>query len=639
MLGSGASQTMPKLIEPIQRVIEAKPHRPVYRMHRYFARRPYSVFAELVRHYSDPLDVIFDPFCGGGVTLVEGVLQGRRVIGFDTNPLATFVSRTELTIVNLEGLKKAQAQTIAAFRPVCEKLFATICRKCGATTAASWFEYSAVAKCQKCGATFTISTAKKQGIGKWECPSCGKTTHFSSQARTSFTIIDVYYHCDNCGFDEIKPPSSNDLAATDDMERQLEDAEAKGLWIPKEQIPHCNMERESALFKKGIFQFRQFFTPRHLIALGRLRETILEQYSPFEEWLLLAFSSALRYTNRMVTRNPSWRKNRPLEWVKPGYWLPPIHLEANVLQEFARRCEAIIRGKQDYQSRLAGNFPIYCDSAEDVLAKTVSSFHVSTRSSTSLPLPDWSIDVIITDPPYGSYVHYADLGNFWSVWLPETEGMGRLIDTSEEAVMARKSFPGAKGAREYQDILERCFLECARVLKPGGHMVMTFNNREPRAWAALLVATTKAGFELLANGLIYQKGIASYRHTAQSRRQGSIVGDFILTFRKFSSIRSEALDLVEQGRQSTETALVDNVALILRENGPQRPDELIARLYTKFQPILLRKVSAAVATSDAAAEKLIAELDQIKLLDSESRQLLERHFKYEDGKWGLRHDG
>ncbi len=59
-------------------------------MHRYFARRPWSVFRELIAHYSNPGSIILDPFCGGGVTVVEGLRLGRKVIGVDINPLATF---------------------------------------------------------------------------------------------------------------------------------------------------------------------------------------------------------------------------------------------------------------------------------------------------------------------------------------------------------------------------------------------------------------------------------------------------------------------------------------------------------------------------------------------------------------------
>ena len=52
-------------LKPIDHAVVAKPHTPVYKMHRCFARRPWSVFRELIQHYSNPGSVILDPFCGG----------------------------------------------------------------------------------------------------------------------------------------------------------------------------------------------------------------------------------------------------------------------------------------------------------------------------------------------------------------------------------------------------------------------------------------------------------------------------------------------------------------------------------------------------------------------------------------------
>ena len=60
----------PKDVEPIKSGVKAEPHTPVYKMHRYFARRPHNVFRHLIEHYTDEGDVILDPFCGGGVTVV-----------------------------------------------------------------------------------------------------------------------------------------------------------------------------------------------------------------------------------------------------------------------------------------------------------------------------------------------------------------------------------------------------------------------------------------------------------------------------------------------------------------------------------------------------------------------------------------
>ena len=93
-------------VEPIDYGVIAKPHTPVYKMHRFFARRPYSVFNELIRHYSNPGSIVLDPMCGGGVTIIEGLRLRRKVIGVDLNPMATFITKMEAIGVDLDKLKQ-----------------------------------------------------------------------------------------------------------------------------------------------------------------------------------------------------------------------------------------------------------------------------------------------------------------------------------------------------------------------------------------------------------------------------------------------------------------------------------------------------------------------------------------------------
>lgn len=90
-----------KVKVPFLKTIEAKQHSPVYLMHRYFARRPHNVFSELIKHYTEEGNIILDPFCGGGVTVVEGLMLKRKVIGIDINPLATFITEMEIEPLDL----------------------------------------------------------------------------------------------------------------------------------------------------------------------------------------------------------------------------------------------------------------------------------------------------------------------------------------------------------------------------------------------------------------------------------------------------------------------------------------------------------------------------------------------------------
>ncbi len=67
----------PKDVEPIKSGVKAEPHTAVYKMHRYFARRPYNVFRHLIEHYTNEGDIILDPFCGGGEGIYVGIVSAR----------------------------------------------------------------------------------------------------------------------------------------------------------------------------------------------------------------------------------------------------------------------------------------------------------------------------------------------------------------------------------------------------------------------------------------------------------------------------------------------------------------------------------------------------------------------------------
>ena len=73
--------------------VVAEGHTPPYKIHKYFARRPWNVFEQLVQNFSKENEIVLDPFCGGGVTVYESIRKGRKVIGCDLNPLSIFVVR------------------------------------------------------------------------------------------------------------------------------------------------------------------------------------------------------------------------------------------------------------------------------------------------------------------------------------------------------------------------------------------------------------------------------------------------------------------------------------------------------------------------------------------------------------------
>ena len=115
------------------------------------------------------------------------------------------------------------------------------------------------------------------------------------------------------------------------------------------------------------------------------------------------------------------------------------------------------------------------------------------------------------DPPYGANVMYAELSDFFYVWLKRTAGRvfpelfrRNLTDKENEAVANAAKFQGTKGAaalaeRDYQERMASIFAECRRVLKPGGIMTVMFTHKETSAWDALTKGLMEAGFVITAS--------------------------------------------------------------------------------------------------------------------------------------------
>ena len=130
---------------------------------------------------------------------------------------------------------------------------------------------------------------------------------------------------------------------------------------------------------------------------------------------------------------------------------------------------------------------------------------------------DASVDAVVMDPPYYDNVMYAELADFFYVWLKRTAGLlypeqfsSYLTDKDREAVANPAKFKdfssvrgsgGAKkrASRDYQERMQAIFAECRRVLKPDGVLTLMFTHKATGAWDALAKGLVDAGFEITAS--------------------------------------------------------------------------------------------------------------------------------------------
>jgi adenine-specific DNA methylase len=137
---------------------------------------------------------------------------------------------------------------------------------------------------------------------------------------------------------------------------------------------------------------------------------------------------------------------------------------------------------------------------------------ITCRSADHLSLQSASVDCIVMDPPYYQNVMYAELSDFFYVWLKRTAGLLypdlfqlHLTDKDREAVANLARFTGQKGGAknlakvDYQNRMAAIFKEQRRVLKPNGVMTVMFTHKEADAWDALAKGLIEAGFIITAS--------------------------------------------------------------------------------------------------------------------------------------------
>ena len=79
---------------------------PPHSFYKYPARFSPIFAREAIRAFTKPGDTVLDPFCGGGTSLVEAVLLGRRAAGFDMSSLAVFLARTKITPLSIQDKRR-----------------------------------------------------------------------------------------------------------------------------------------------------------------------------------------------------------------------------------------------------------------------------------------------------------------------------------------------------------------------------------------------------------------------------------------------------------------------------------------------------------------------------------------------------
>jgi hypothetical protein len=156
---------------------------------------------------------------------------------------------------------------------------------------------------------------------------------------------------------------------------------------------------------------------------------------------------------------------------------------------------------------------------------------VSTGDCSSLPIPSHSVDYIFTDPPFGENIYYADLNFLVESWHKV------VTDASPEAIIDRVR---AKALPDYHRLMQGCFEEYFRVLKPGRWMTVVFHNSRNSVWNAIQEAIVFAGF-VVADVRTLDKQQGSFQQvTSTAVKQDLVISAYKPTQRFEEQFKLEA---------------------------------------------------------------------------------------------------
>lgn len=295
--------------------------------------------------------------------------------------------------------------------------------------------------------------------------------------------------------------------------------------VPNEEFPENTNDDRPRQY--GMPLWRDMFSPRQLLAHGTAVEIFRELLAVDESrnalndvrrasyiYLSFALSKFLNWNARLSSWNVKAgtmrsvfdRHDFAFKW---SYAEMAIAIEGQGFAWVAEQVSSCVEDLVSLANSTEHPGTLFEKKRDDEHTRPVQ---ITCGPGASLDhIADGSVDVVVMDPPYGANVMYAELSDFFYVWLKRTAGRvapelftRRLTDKQSEAVANKAHFKGQKGAaalanRDYQEKMAAIFAECRRVLKPNGIMTVMFTHKDTSAWDALTKGLIEAGFIITAS--------------------------------------------------------------------------------------------------------------------------------------------
>ena len=503
-VATGPVEALPTRLPSMLRVSRSDP---VYMAHAYLTKVPIAAITPFIEAFTQPGEVVLDPFAGSGMAGVAALVTGRRAVLYDVAVLGQHIGSNYVNLVDARHLRERGDRVMRRARERIGDVYAVACEACGRAAQLAKTVWSVVIECDTCQESVNYYQSLQDAQWRRDrmaCPQCASAVSSRGRRLLEEPVLDSV-SCE-CSRTLREQP----------WRIPLHQPDAAGLRWPDTAIDETRqMYAASALGRHGLTSTAAFYSHRNLCALAALRDAIDDIGEPeLRAKLRFAFTAILTRASKRY----QWSRQRPLNAANANYYVAPVFYEWNVFDLFDRKVQAAIRSDGWIKQR-RGAAAVY-DSARG------PDVRYEIASADRLPLPDESVDYVFTDPPFGSNIFYSDMNLFQEAWLDAT------TDPGVEAVVDRSYTGGPRRtADRYEAILTGAFKECNRVLKPGGHITVLFGNSSGAMWQLLQRSIGAAGLEVVPELIVVlDKGQRSVKGLASGFENVATL-DLMLTLR------------------------------------------------------------------------------------------------------------
>jgi DNA modification methylase len=507
-------------------VSEGKNH-PIYNAHSYHTKVPHRAIMRYILHYTQPGDVVFDGFCGTGMTGVAAQLCGdrtevhalgyrvqndgailneegkafsklgsRRGIVNDLSPAATFISRAYNLPPQIELFEKVAKVILAGAESEFSWMFQTLHKptpqtlvgakallatskrpdfsNVGSAGRINYVVWSDILTCSECAGDVVFwDAAVDRNVGKvrdeFACPSCGAML-------TKRTAESKFVKCFDKRLGEtVKRPAQRPAYisytfASNRYEKSADEVDVA--------LAELISESESELWfpsavlpdgdKMGEPRNAGLTHVHHFYTERNLQ--VIARFRSYGASAWAPFSALTPRATKMhrIAASRIGGEKQGVGGATVGIingtlYVPSLSVEMNVLDQAVERIRLF--GKAIIQGK-----PVM----------------VTTGSTTNVPgLPDNSLDYIFIDPPFGANLMYSELNYLWEAWL-------KVFTNNKKEAIENKT--QGKSTEGYRTLMTECFREMYRKLKPGRWATIEFSNTQASVWNGIQSALQEAGF-------------------------------------------------------------------------------------------------------------------------------------------------